>query len=214
MPWIIQSLHEGPVIVNDLNLKFTKDQIRDVDLYGGRDNAERSNDLKCLIFKNYLKEVRKDAPSIDRAMPGDVGKIVDVVKQHSDEHIQRIEQKLDQHKQEMVAYKQEVLDITNKVLSEVKAFAERYPLEIRTIAEAMRNITVERASISEQRSQLVDSGESDADILAQDKLLAMKDKKLEKNLNRLGKTVSVSSDDDLEKSLKALEEIGLPVKSN
>ena len=59
MAWIIQSNSEGPVIIADIGLTFSAKQIKNVDLIG-RHNAEQSNDLKLMIQKGFLKEIKKD----------------------------------------------------------------------------------------------------------------------------------------------------------
>jgi ElaB/YqjD/DUF883 family membrane-anchored ribosome-binding protein len=225
MPWIIQSASEGPVIVNDINATFKKGDVKDVDLCGGRENAERSNDLKMLIMKGFLKEIRKDPPNAAVvAHTVDVGKMMEPLTKHlgevhqtiqntadaSNDNMKRIEATQAEMRRELDDHKKEVMDMHKKILDEIRTFSEKHPLQTQTIIQAMKSIVVERGVIAEKIEAIRTSDETDIDIRAEERLLSIRDKKLEKNLKNLGKTMSESSVDDIEASLKALEDIDLP----
>lgn len=219
MPWVIRSECAGPVVVNDINLTFTKGQVRDVDLYGGRENAERSNDLKMLVMKGFLKEVHKD--NLPTKVAGDLGKIVEVVadvhKSVNDaattnsENLGRIAAAQAEMRRELAQHKAEMVDMHQKVLDEIRAFADKHPLQTQTIVQAIRNIVTERGVIAEKMASIKDEipGVSDADIRAEERMLAIRDRKLEKNLKNIGKSVSESSNGDIADSLKELEGLDL-----
>ena len=59
MAWRIQSMSEGPVILSDLGLTFTKGSIRDLDVDPGRVNAEQSMDIKLALQKGWVKQLEK-----------------------------------------------------------------------------------------------------------------------------------------------------------
>jgi ElaB/YqjD/DUF883 family membrane-anchored ribosome-binding protein len=222
MPWIIQSASEGPVVVSDINATFTKGQIRDVDLHGGRNNAERSNELKMLIMKGFLKEIRKDPPSVSPVT--DVGKMMEPLSKHleevhqtvhssaaeSNDKMRRIEEAQAEMRRELADHKRDVIDMHQKILDEFRAFADKHPLQTQTIVQAIKNIVVERGVIADKLAAIQTTDSSDADIKTEERLLAIRDRKLEKNLKNLGKTMSESSVGDIEASLKALEDMDLP----
>jgi chromosome segregation ATPase len=219
---------DGPVILQDIGITITRGQLRDLDLIG-RENAERSNDVKLALAKNYVKTVRKDAISTGSGVPQQVVDAIstaaskmdeataantDVVKR-LEERNRELEKKLAEQKaafdaqiEEQRRHNEQAESNANKVLDEVRDFAKRLPIEIRTIGEAMRNIQVERAQVAEARSSLAESGHTEEEIKAQERILALKDKKLEKNFKDLGKTVS-SSATDVTEALDALDELGI-----
>jgi len=208
MAWLIQSDSPGPVLVQDMGLTFTYKQIKNVDLIG-RHNAEQSRDLRYLLDKKFLVEIRKDA-SEETLDPKTVKQLKDTIQQ-AQEVVQTQSNKINSLEEQNNALKQQNNELHSKmdiVLNEVKAFSERFPLEIRTISEAIRNAESERVSIAKERKALPKSGESDAEIKLHDKILALKEKKLEKNVKDLGKTVSESAS-DYKDTLDALDKLNL-----
>lgn len=208
MAWMIQSNAEGPVIIADIGLTFTARQIKNVDLIG-RNNAEQSNDLKLMLLKGFLKEIKKDAseetvdPKFIQQMQQQITQAQNIVQTQSE-----MIGTLETQNQELKKQNVELHEKMDRVLDEVKSFADKFPLQIRTIAEAMRNIEGERAVIARERSELPQSGESEAEIKTHDKILAMKEKKLEKNVKNLGSTISESAN-DYKDALDALDELNI-----
>ena len=208
MSWLIQSEMEGPVLVADIGLTFTARQIKDIDLIG-RCNAERSNDIKYLLLKKFLKEIRKD-PSDEGIDPKLVQQFAETVKK-AEANVKLAEahnEKLQTQNEALKKQNEEIHAKMDSVLNEVKAFAEKFPLELKTIGEAMRNIKIEQADVASRREFLPQSGESEAEIATQDKILSMKEKKLEKNLGDLGKTISESAK-DVNEALDAMDQLGI-----
>lgn len=232
MAWVIQSVMEGPVCLDDIGINLTKGQFRDLDLIG-RENAERSNAVKLALAKCWIRTVKKDAstsggggvsPEVVEAITDATSKINEATSANT-ELVRRLEERnkelerqleeqrkrFDEQLAEQRQHNDNVVANANKVLDEVRSFSEKFPLEIRTIGEAMRNIQVERANVAEEKSSLAAlaaSGHSEAEIKAQEKILSLKDKKLEKNFKELGKTVSASAT-DVNDALDALDELGI-----
>lgn len=215
MAWMIQSNSEGPVIIADMGLTFTAKQIRNIDLIG-RHNAERSSDLKLMMQKGFLKEIAKDA-SEDGFDPKAIKELNENVLK-SNENAKQAQQMAVTHQQDIkdlqtqnVELKKQNEELHSKmdfVVAEVKAFAEKFPGQVKIIAEAMRNIQVEQTQIAVQREALPQSGESDKEIRMQEKILGLREKKLEKNIKNLGSTISESAT-DFKESLDALDQLGL-----
>ncbi len=201
MAWLIQSNSEGPVIIADIGLTFTARQIKNVDLIG-RHNAEQSNELKLMLAKGFLKEIRKDA-SEEPLDPKIVQQFNATVQAQSTKI-----NALETQNEELKKQNDDLHTKMDRVLSEVQAFATKFPIDIRTIAEAMRNAETQRGHIVQQRAELAASGESEAEIKTHDKILAMKEKKLEKNVKNLGSTISESAS-DYKESLDALDQLDL-----
>lgn len=215
MAWMIQSNAEGPVIIADIGLTFTARQIKNVDLIG-RNNAEQSNDLKLMIQKGFLKEIRKD-PSETTIDPKLVETLKETAAKAQEHAFAAAEQAVEQNKKmkaledQNIALKKQNDELHSKVdtvLDEVRAFSEKFPMNIKIIAEAMRNAQAEQAQIAEARQKLPTSGESEAEIKTQDRILALKEKRLEKNVKNLGSTLSQSAT-DVKESLDALEKLGI-----
>jgi uncharacterized protein YoxC len=227
--WIIQSISEGPVEISDIGVTLTKGQVRDLDIIG-RENAERSHGVKLLIAKGFLREVRKDpAPPPAGAAPALDPKVVEQLKAAADQINQAtnlaaaqgdVIQKLQEQNSQMQQQMQQVhnqsaalMDRTAQILTEVQAYAERNPNEIKAIREAVENIGRETKEISEKRAEIARQAEgadqhTEQELQAQDRILAIKGKKLEKNYQDLGKTVSKSAD-DVDETLKAMDELGI-----
>jgi DNA repair exonuclease SbcCD ATPase subunit len=225
--WIIQSISEGPVVINDIGLTLTKGQVRDLDLIG-RENAERSNEVKILIMKGFLREVRKDPHSTPVGGAALDPKIVAALS-HATEQMQqatslaaaqgdviqklqeqneRLEQQLKHGHEQSAA----IMEKATRILSEVQAFAERNPNEIKAIREAVENINRESAEISEKRAEIAKQAsggaETESELAAHDRILAIKEKKLNKNLGTIGKTVSKSAD-SIQDAINAMDELGI-----
>jgi hypothetical protein len=216
MGWIIKNKHAGPVEVRDLCLWFQGGQIRDLDIIG-RENVERSNDLKILMNQHFLEQIRKDGHSSTSIDPKTVEQLNAAVAKVSEVSVKAAADQAAHAKQmgdiqaENAGLKKsmaEQAELTNKVLSEVQEFAKKFPADIKTFSEAMRNIVAERQAISEKREELAEAGVSEAEIKVADRILSLKDKKLEKNLENLGKTVSGSAA-DVKGALDAMDELGL-----
>ena len=216
MSWIIKNRHAGPVEVRDLSLWFQGLQIRDLDIIG-RENVERSSDLKLLFNKGFLEQIRKDAhvsgnvdPKVVEHLNAAVAKVEEVSNKAAADQAAHARQMGDIQAENANLKKSmaEQAVLTNKVLEEVRAFAGKFPADAATFAEAMRNIVAERATIAEKREELAEAGVSDAEIKVADRILALKDKKLEKNLENLGKTVSGSAS-DVKGALDAMDELGI-----
>jgi len=201
MAWLIQSNSEGPVIIADIGLTFTARQIKNVDLIG-RHNAEQSNELKLMIQKSFLKEIKKDASE-----DGVTSQVIQQFNATVEAQSTKIEA-LEEQNQEMKKQNEDLHTKIDKVLSEVQAFALKFPMDARTIAAAMRNIEAERGHIAQRRAEFPSSGESEAEIKTHDKILAMKEKKLEKNVKNLGSTISESAN-DYKDALDALDELDI-----
>jgi hypothetical protein len=212
MAWVIQSVSEGPVCITDIGITLTKGQIRDLDLIG-RANAERSADTKFMLMKGFVKTIRKDDEP-DR--PHDAGLIQKVHQVHQateqlaqsnadqSEQIRKLEQQNDRLQQAL----KEQSDLTNRVLEEVKAFAEKDPLGIRTIKAAIENIKIERGAVEAEKAA-APAELSERELQAHQRMLEIKGKKLEKNYKDLGKTVSKSASEDVQSALDAMDKLGI-----
>ena len=229
MAWIIQSASPGPIVINDLGIMLTFNQTRDIDLIG-RENAERSNDIKYFLAKEMIKTIRKDAYVSDKLDPA----LVQQIKTNSEEiktaasNLSKIEGSVNQAFQaaqmaqeavvkmndeldEQKKQNEAILETNKKVLDVVMKFAEDHPVEIRKIKEALENIKIERTVISEKQQALEQSTEmSDAEIKTQEKILGLKDKRLEKNITEIGKKIVKSEDSkDISDAISGLEDLGI-----
>lgn len=215
MAWIVQSMTEGPLCITDVGITMTKGQLRDLDLIG-RDNAERSNDIKVLLLKGFLRTVRKDAsPSISSADP----KIIEQLKEAA-EMANKANQQLETANANNAALQQqlaeqkkkteEAVDISKKVLEELRAFAEHDPLGIRTIKKALENIQAEKGQVVKEIAESRKAPEpvSDRELKTHEQILRAKERKLEKNFKELGKTVSKSAE-DIDDLVDAMDEEGI-----
>lgn len=226
MAWIIKSSHDGPVIINDLGIMLNRGQMKDLDLLG-RDAAERSNDVKVLLAKKLIIELKKDAvtPATAPSNAAAMESLAASVKQASDamaqtqaqnETIAKQNDKINELSTQLTEQKiltQEVISNTAKIVEAVNKFATDFPVEVRTIKKAMENIKVERGNISETRQEMATGNDvTEAEIKAQERILANKDKKLEKNLLDLGKSVTknaVEKAEDVDSALDAMDELGI-----
>lgn len=208
MAWIIQSEAQGPVIINDIGITLTHRQIRDLDIMG-RENVERSNDLKLMIQKGFVREIRKDIH-----VPGQSQDVIQKINDSMVQHVkiaeaanQRMEQ-IEQTNADLHTKMDENNKLVATVLEEVRHFAESKPLDMKIIAEAMRNILSERGNIAVAKQELQESGLSDAEIKAKNRILELQDKKLEKNIKNLGDTISHPGS-DLKDNLEALDKLNI-----
>lgn len=215
MAWIIKSNTEGPVIINDLGIILTKGQMKDLDSLG-RETAERSNDVKILMNRKppLIVEISKDPVASHTAVPPQVmaelasstAKLTEAVTtvQQQQNVITEQAATINQMKEDM----KEQGSKTDQILAALKQFSQDYPVEIRTIKKAMENIQTERIHIAERREELKSSDEiSEGEIRTQERILANKDKKLEKNLMDLGKSVTKNSVQDAKDVSDALDEL-------
>lgn len=228
MAWIIQSISEGPVVINDIGLTLTKGQVRDLDLIG-RENAERSSEVKLLIMKGFLREVRKDPPQQAIAAAPLDPKVVDQLKLAAEqmqqatslaavqgEVIQKLHEqnsKMEQQMQQVQAQSVAIMDKATRILAEVQSYAERNPNEIKAIREAVENIGKETKEIAERRAEIARQAEgvdkqTERELQAHDRILAIKEKKLDKNLGTIGKTVSKSAD-SIQEAMDAMDQLGI-----
>lgn len=212
MAWVVQNMHPGPLEVRDLNLIFSGNQIRDLDIVG-RENAERSNDIKYLMSKEYIRQIRKDPGPPPANMSG-VQQVVEQASKASQEAkiaAESLAAKLSKENEELrkqmgdmeSAQKlaaEEGSKKMDQVLELVRAFAQAHPAEARAAAQAMRNIKEEEKALDDQASK--------AEIEAHSKILEMKKKQLRQNMDNLGKTVSQSSGDHQE-ALDAMDQLDL-----
>lgn len=228
--WIIQSVHEGPLHLNDIGLMLTHGQTRDLDLMG-REKAERSNDVKIALNTKppYIKTIRKDAYAPEATI--DIGKLQEASQQTlaaaasiqgvaagQSELIARMSEQLqaqmerNKHLEEQIAKQgaqtQQVLDNTEKVLAQVKAFAEANPLEIRSLKETLLNIQFEKQVVAKKIEELPSMGLSEAEMRAQERILKLKEAKLERNAETIGKSISMDAK-DVQSELDALEKLGI-----
>jgi len=216
MAWMIQSNSEGPVIIADIGLTFTARQIKNVDLIG-RHNAEQSNELKLMIQKGFLKEIRKDANEQAGVDANVVQQLQDSAAKAQEHAFAAAEvaaeqtvkiQNLEVQNNDLKKQNEELNTKMDVVLEEVRSFATQFPLQVKVIAEAMRNAKAEQGQIAAVRAVLPDSGDSEQEIKVQEKILALKEKKLEKNIKSMGSTISKSATEAKE-SLDALDQLGI-----
>lgn len=174
MAWIVQSMLEGPLWISDIGVVLHKDQVRDLDMLH-RDVAEKSNDVKMLLNSKALKEIRKDPDprgGVDPKVLTQLNEAAAVIKAQA-ENISKLREELSGQKEQT----QKVIDRTEMILAEVRGFAKG------------RSTGVSEAEQKEA------SSESEREMRTHDRILALKDKKLEKNYKDIGNTVSKSADD-------------------
>lgn len=212
MAWIIASISDGPVLINDLGLMLHKGQMKDLDLIG-RENAERSNDIKVLLNRNNIKTIKKDPyvppGSIDPKIVKDLADVAIAAKAA----VESQESVIQAMKKDAIEQREQTDALMSKmdaILGVVQKFAEERPKEMRTIKQAIENIKVERSEIAEKRAELPTSGMTDEEIKMQDKILSLRDKKLEKNYKNLGSSITKEvKDASVDDALKAMDELGI-----
>lgn len=222
MTWRVQSLNEGPLVLGDIGLTFRKNDIRDLDLIG-REHAEGSNDIRIALDKGWLKELEK-GPSPAGAGSGSVGVPQEVVDKLSaaaeraektanaqSELIDKLEGSNRRLEEQLRIQQEKMAQQDNKtdgVVEEVRAYLEKDPLGIKVLKETLENIAAERGVIANEKAELKSSGDSEAEISAKDKILNLRDKKLEKNAESIGKTIAGSAD-DIDDLLGDLDALGI-----
>ena len=213
MAWIIKDVGGTIVDIRELHITFQPNQVRDMDLLG-RENVERSSEFRMMIQKGYLFEIAKDpVPKIDNQLLHKLESAADKIEAVATQQQKQSEdmQNLKASNEEVRKSNQELATKVNeatRVFSEVKDFVDKFPVMAKTMAEAMRNIQTERREVAEQRVAIQESGASEAEIRAQDRILAAKEQKLQKNVTNLGKAVSHEGA-DLKDQLKAMEDAGI-----
>lgn len=219
MSWIVQNMCEGPLCITDVGITMNgKGQLRDLDLIG-RDNAERSNDIKVLLLKGFVRTVRKDAaPPAPSSTPDP--KLMEQLKATAEmatkanealiaasQQNTALQQQLDDQRKQ----NSETMDLARKILEEVREFSKAEPLDIRTIKEALENIKAEKSHVAQQIAAVEAARPKDVtdrELEAHEKILKVKEKKLEKNFQELGHTVSKSAG-DIDDVMKAMEDEGI-----
>ena len=212
MAWVIQSQNEGPLHLADIGIMLLKGQMRDLDLIG-RENAERSNDIKLAIQKQWIKTIRKDpytngnnfSTQVVQGLQEATVKATEAAKaaisMAEDLKVRngQLEGQLNEQKKQ-----------SDKILAELRAFADSHPLHMKTILEAIKNAQAERVNIAGERKVIATTSDdmSEGEMKARDRILELKDKKLEKNIENLGKTISASSE-DVSDVLDQLDELGI-----
>lgn len=234
MVWRVQSLCEGPVVLNDIGFTFIKGGIRDLDLIG-RENAEKSNDIKLALQKGWIKTLQKDpsTPSggIDQAIldklqessikataaavqaektaasQADMIGRLEESKAKLEENNSKLQAQIEVQQTKLEAQQaqmSELVDKSNQILSEVRAFVEKSPIDARVMAEALRNIKIERTDLH----GMISTGDSATEIEAKQKILRMRDEKLKKNADNIGKAISKTAE-DIDDTLEALDALGI-----
>lgn len=222
---------EGPLNIADMGLAFMKGQIRDLDLVG-RENAERSSDIKLALMKGWLRELEKGPSASPAGLdPAVVDNLAQAAQKASDmaaqasetvaaqsNMISRLEETNSRLEAQLTKYEEdsrlkerqqaELLEKTQRILEEVRAYNERDPLTLRTIKEALRNIQAEKKEVRARMDGLESDGTSDGEMEAHQKILSLKEKTLDKNLEDLGKSVSKEAN-SVEDALDALDELGI-----
>jgi DNA repair exonuclease SbcCD ATPase subunit len=215
-------MSEGPVILSDVGMTFTRGQIRDLDLIG-RENAEKSNDIKLALMKGWVKELRKDPRSSSSgldpkvvqdmqdatAKTNQVAAKLEQVAADQKQAIGKLEESNKRLEEELKAQKEQnaaVLSNTERLMVKMQEMIDQDPLRMKAIKEALENIQVERADIASQRDAL--SGDSETEIKASEKILQMRDKKLQKNYEGLGKTI-IQTPDSIQDALDAMDTLGI-----
>ena len=225
MAWIIHCEMEGLLCLSDIGATLRKGQQWDLDVIG-RENAERSSDVKVALNKGWIREVRKDdAPAVSGTIdPELVSKIETATKESSEAarvQTDAIKELKDQTAEQaktisdlkdinsrLESKLQEQDDKQDEILSKLKAFAESFPLEVRHLKETLQNIKVERSHIAEERESMVSSEQSDEELAARERILNIRDKKLEKNAKEIGNKLSKEID-DVDDALDALDNLGI-----
>ena len=221
MAWLLQSTTDGTVIISDINVIFGPKQIRNMDLIGRR-NAEASHHLKQLIADGTLHEVRKD-PAEDAIDPKLVQQLQATVQasqatvqaqtqviqtlQTSNEEAKKQNEEVKKQNDDLKVQNEEIKAQNQTILEEIQKFANQRPLDVKTYADAMRNILAEHGSVVTERAAPAHE-HSDAEMKTHDRILKKKQEKLEKNLQNIGNTVAHPGA-DVKEAIDALDQLGL-----
>jgi len=222
MAWLLQSTTDGTVIISDINVIFGPKQIRNLDLIGRR-NADSSHHLKQLIADGTLHEIRKD-PAEDAIDPKLVQQLQATVQasqqtvqaqtqviqtlQASNEEAQKQNAEVKKQNEDLKIQNEEIKAQNKTILEEIKKFADQRPLDVRTYADAMRNILAEHGAVVSERTAPTVQEHTDAEMKTHDKILKKKQEKLEKNLQNIGDTVSHPGADHKD-VLDAMDQLGI-----
>lgn len=214
MSWVVQSASEGPVILSDIGMTFTKGQIRDLDIIG-RENADRSNDIKLALAKGWIRELKKDAHSGAGALDPRLLEGLKETATKANDAVAKMEQAASEQRQtiqkleeELRAQKEQNTSNTERLMAKMQEMIDHNPLHIKAIKETLENIQSERGAISRKREEMIEPGHSEAEIKANEKILQMRDKKLQKNYEELGKTIT-QAPNDIQDALDALDKLGI-----
>lgn len=226
MTWIIQNNMPGPLQINDLGLNMISKQTFDLDVIG-RVQAERSNELKVALQKQWVISLKKTADPVSPSnnMTHEAAAAISAAAEKFSGQAAKVEEQtaslrneLKQTQTQLTEARQELAEnkaTTDSILkgqelikAQVQAFADSQPLLIRTIKETLENITVERGAIAEKREAIKESGMDADEMKANERILALKDKTLEKNYNKLGKTVSKDAD-NVNDIMDAMDDVGI-----
>lgn len=226
MSWIVMNAGEGPLIINELGINLTGKQHFDLDMIG-RVNAERSNEVKLALQKGWLKQVRKDASAegsaitpaalndIKTSVAASVSASVAAGQQSLEAELAKTRLELEAAKKRQAEMQAEMLQKHDQasvrqdlILAELQKLSQMQPAFVETVKKAMSNIKIEQATIAHQREEIKESGASPEEIKAQEKILALKDKKLEKNYQDIGKSLSKNAS-NVDEALDALDELGV-----
>jgi len=233
MAWIVQSASEGPIVITDMGITLTKNQVRDLDIIG-RQNAERSTDIQYLLQKGFIRTIRKDAspsmtPEVDPKIMADLklaSEQITAAAAMSEEQAKaakalqeqnlRLQAQLEEQKKQLDEGKKQSGEIAGKqdqILAEIKAFAQRDPLGIKAIKEALENIKAEKLVVVERRAEIAKEIKAadevtERELKTQDNILKLKESKLDRNFEDLGKTVSQKAE-SVQESINALDEMGI-----
>jgi hypothetical protein len=230
--WLVQNQTSGPVCVRDLNdLVIPPKGVKDLDVLS-REVAERSRDIVFLVEKKFIKVLRKDPVASANSNQAILGaqqavnmanEAVEAAKNTSEaakltvEGNEKIIQELrEQNKLLLEALKlqqegsKQQSDTMISIAEQVREFVQKQPVVAKDIAEAMRNIKVEQAGIKKEIEEVEKEASSENEMKTHEKILKMKNDKLQKNFTELGKTVSKSiSESNVNETLSALDDLGI-----
>lgn len=208
MSWIVKAISN--VSIADLNLNISANGIYDLDVLG-RSHAENSKDLKILFARSLLKEIKKDATSQeDNINVTEIKQAVQEVKTTTTAQNTQIENQnkiIQQVSSETEKLKLEVSKVNYKldeVISMIRSYAEKEPVNARTIAEALKNANIELGKVNSELEEK--NNPSINEISTHDRILQNKQKTLKKNIENLSATIT-KPDVDTQKALEALDQL-------
>lgn len=213
--WIVQNTSNSIVCIDDLGIVLQRGQTRDLDLIG-RDNAERSRNLKNAISGGLLTEVKKDV--VSTAGSGVDQQMVDSMKKTTEQAVAAVTAAQDavkvqaetiKNQNQVMAEQSAALKNTTDVLDKMRDLFEKFPEDLRAIRDAMTNIKTERTVIANKQAAPLTDGMSEAELKTQEKILKKRDAALEKNYQQLGETITKKVDADLGDALDAMDQLGI-----
>jgi len=213
--WIVQNTSNSIVCIDDLGIVLQRGQTRDLDLIG-RDNVERSRNLKNAISGGLLTEIKKDV--VSPAGSGVDQQMVDSMKKTTEQAVAaataaqdavKVQAETIKNQNQVMAEQSEALKNTTAALDKMRGLFERFPEEMRAIKDAMTNIKIERTVIAEKQAAPLTDGMSEAELKTQEKILKKRDAALEKNYQQLGETITKKVDADLGDALDAMDQLGI-----